>query len=75
MFKYKVGDLVTVSPKADGYDRLYDDFEVEVDELGLVIECMEKNNACRQSCRQWYNVSFNKSGKRLDFEEWELELL
>lgn len=71
MFKYKVGDLVIISPKADGYDRFFLDFEVESDEVGLIVECMEKNNACRH----WYNVSFNKSGKRLDFEEWELELL
>ena len=41
-FKYKVGDLVAISPKADGYERFYVDFEVEVDELGLIVECMEK---------------------------------
>ena len=71
VFKYKVGDLVTVSSKADGYDRFYIDFEVEVDELGLIVECIEKHGACKQ----WYNVRFNKSEKQLDFEEWELELL
>ena len=70
-FKYKVGDLVKVSPEADDYDRLYLDFEVEVDELGLIVECIEKHDACRQ----WYNVRFNKSGRQLDFEEWELEAL
>lgn len=70
-FKYKVGDLVKVSPKADGYEHFYVDFEVEIDEIGLIVECIEKHDACRQ----WYNVSFNKSGKRLDFEEWELEAL
>ena len=72
MFKYKVGDLVTVSPEADGYDRFYLDFEVEVDELGLIVECVSKKTG---PCRQWYNVRFNKSGKQLDFEEWEIELL
>lgn len=71
MFKYKVGDLVTVSSEADEYDRLYLDFDVEVGELGLIVECVEKHDVCRQL----YNVKFNKSGKELDFEEWELEPL
>ena len=87
MFKYKVGDLVKVSPEADGYDRFYDDFEVEVDELGLVIECIDKHSIIPrdknlplkselpESCRLWYKVLFGKSRKELDFEEWELEPL
>ena len=87
MFKYKVGDLVKISPEADGYDRFHYDFEVEVDELGLVIECIDKYNIpdesknlplkseLPESCRQWYKVLFGKSRKELDFEEWELEPL
>ena len=87
MFKYKVGDLVTLSPEADGYDRFYIDFEIEVDELGLVIECMDKyiipdesknlplKSELPESSRQWYKVLFGKSRKELDFEEWELEPL
>lgn len=87
MFKYKLGDLVKVSPEADGYERFYIDFEVEVDELGLVIECMDKHNipdesknlplksVLPESCRQWYKVLFSRSKKELDFEEWEIEPL
>ena len=72
MFKYKVGDLVTISPKADGYDSFYLDYEVESDELGLIVESIDKKSG---PCRQWYDVRFNKSGKQLSFEEWELEAL
>ena len=87
MFKYKLGDLVTLSPEADGFDRFYIEFEVENDELGLVIECIDRYNIpdeskhlplkseLPESCRQWYKVLFSKSGKELDFEEWELEPL
>ncbi len=78
-FKYSIGDLVLLSPKADGYENFYGDFGIENDELGLVIECIDKQGMFTvrptEICRAWYCVRFNKSGQELDFEEWELESL
>lgn len=81
MFKYEVGDLVSISSDIDEYNTFNELYDIEVDELGLVVKCIDKfppnkeNSKYINPSRIWYSVRFNKNNIELEFEEWELEAL